>query len=193
MFRQRRVPDARDATPDARTNLLVFFEAEAIVHRAWQNQLRERRQEIEAALRRAETRCDTAQRSLTAAQRSGDPRQIATSHSDLEKALEAARKTTFAWDQVRHVLSVEAGLPATATPGSAVTAAIGWTDSVDSIVSARADRGPDPSPREMRAADLAPRRYGRFAYWVYRATTLFPRQSRTPRRAGPIDLPANQG
>ncbi|ACU72475.1 hypothetical protein Caci_3570 [Catenulispora acidiphila DSM 44928] len=88
----------------------VVREAEAVVHRCWLDQLTERRREMEAALRRAADRCDAAQHSLTAAQRSGDPRMIAVSQRDLEKALEAARKTLLAWERTCRALSSEADL-----------------------------------------------------------------------------------
>jgi hypothetical protein len=117
MFNLRRAIRARRAASCCATDRLVR-EAEAIVHRSWIAQLAERREEMEMALRRAVARCDTAQQSLTAAQLSGDPQKIATSRSDLKKAVEAARKTSLAWERTSHVLSVEAGLSPRRGPDS---------------------------------------------------------------------------
>ncbi|MEZ0112967.1 hypothetical protein ABH920_006992 [Catenulispora sp. EB89] len=109
MCHLRRTIRTRKAASRSAPSRLVR-EAEAIVHGAWIAQLAERREEMEAALRRAAARCDDAQQSLTAAQHSGDPQQIARSHRDLAKAVEAARKTSLAWERTCHVLGVEAGL-----------------------------------------------------------------------------------
>lgn len=114
MFRSRRGtdrPDRRKST-DSRQAVSdrVVGQAEAIVHSLWLEELAERHQEVWAALQRATARCDAAQRSLTAAQQSGDPRGIAAAHDDLETAKRAARTTLSAWDRLQQFLAIEAAL-----------------------------------------------------------------------------------
>ncbi|WP_370369621.1 hypothetical protein [Catenulispora sp. GP43] len=98
---------SRKATSDAAVNRSVR-EAEGIVHLCWIDQLTDRCLEMEAAIERAEVRCEIAQRSLTAAQLSGDPQKIAASGRDLQKAVEAARGASLAWERTCQVLGAEA-------------------------------------------------------------------------------------
>lgn len=157
MFRMRRLGPMPGKEPGPAAEDLIR-EAEAIVHGSWLNHLAERRHEMEAALRRAAARCDVAQRSLIAAQRSDDPQMIATSREDLEKARTAARKTLLAWERVSQVLAFEAGLSPTAAPDSTATANI-----------------PDDSAPLLTAATASARGGSRCRGWVQRVAAPFKR------------------
>lgn len=86
--------------------------AEAIVHQSWHAMLWERRAELAAMLQRAFDRCDEAERSLTRAQRYGDPQSIAASQADLERARGAVEKAQLTWRRTRKVFDAELGRPA---------------------------------------------------------------------------------
>lgn len=92
--------------PDLRADRSVH-EAEAVVHQAWQDQLSQRRTEMEAALDQAVARCDAAVQVLAAARHGGDLGQIATALADLGKALDAAGKASVACYRICRVLGAE--------------------------------------------------------------------------------------
>jgi hypothetical protein len=78
--------------------------------RAWEELLLEHRDQMESTQQAAFVRCDSAYLRLSAAQRGGDPQQIAVAHAMLQQALEVARKRSIADDRIRRALLVELGL-----------------------------------------------------------------------------------
>jgi hypothetical protein len=95
------------ATPSSGAIDPGVLEAENIVCRAWEQQLLERRDHMESALEAAFVCCDTAYQHLAAAQRAGNPKTIISAHAALEKALELARKSSIACNQVRQASLAE--------------------------------------------------------------------------------------
>jgi hypothetical protein len=92
MFRRR--PGAPDPDPTMPPESgRAVSDAEQIVRDARMAQLAEQRGRMDAALRAAGGQYDGACRRLTAAQRGGDPKKIASAHTALEAALEARRRT----------------------------------------------------------------------------------------------------
>ena len=76
------------------------LDAEEIVSGAWQQVLLERRDRMQCALEAAFACCATAYQQLVAAQHDGDPKAISSAHSTPERALELARESSTACDQI---------------------------------------------------------------------------------------------
>ena len=82
----------------------VVRTAEAIVSRAWAEELVRRRENLDQETRSAHEACERAYQRLTAAQRSGDPKKIRQSQAGLEFALAAGRACAVERDQAAAML-----------------------------------------------------------------------------------------
>ena len=78
--------------------------AEAIVGRAWADQLLRYYDRMDSAFHDARLQCEAAAGCLVVAQRYGDPGEISLAHAALELALEACRASEAAREQGREAL-----------------------------------------------------------------------------------------
>jgi hypothetical protein len=117
-------------------------DAEQFVRGAWERELLRQRDHMQFALHAAYQDRDTAYACVAEAQRDGDPRKIAAAHAALETALDTARRSAAACDQLRRTLRAERDLLGWA-PRSA------WSHPVPANQGTSGRRSP-PSPRRRR-------------------------------------------
>jgi hypothetical protein len=84
--------------------------AEEVVCDTWVQMLIEYRDQAEAAIKAASTRCDDARRTLATALIGRAPAAIASAHADLEQALATARSTSRACERARAGIALELDL-----------------------------------------------------------------------------------
>ena len=105
MARSRRRTRAGQRVASSRSaDELAVQAAEAIVGRAWAEQLLRYYNRMDNAFHAARERCETAAGTLVTAQRYGDPSEISLAHAALEQALEACRASEAAREQGRQAL-----------------------------------------------------------------------------------------
>jgi hypothetical protein len=95
-------------------------DAEAVVSQAWGRELLRQCDQMEFAVHAAYEDCDTAHRTLIAAQHDGDLRRIVAAHAALEQALSAADTCAVASEKIRTSLCAELDLLARATKQRAI-------------------------------------------------------------------------
>lgn len=139
---RRRARMAQRSTPSPTADELVVRAAEAIVGRAWAEQLLRYYDRMDRAFNAARQRCEAAAGCLVVAQRDGDPGEISLAHAALERALDACRTGEAAREQGRRAL--QAALDALARVD-------GDGDRTDS---ATADRENDGDPVPANAPDV---------------------------------------
>jgi len=81
--------------------------AEAIVGRAWAQELVRRREDLAAAITLAHEQYQEPYRRLDAARASGDPQRINLAHAALERALEATRAQAAEHERAAEVLAAQ--------------------------------------------------------------------------------------
>jgi hypothetical protein len=101
---RRRARAAQGATPSPSTDELAVYAAEAIVGRAWADQLLRYFDHMDGAFHTARLQCEAAAGCLVVAQRYGDPGEISLAHAALERALGACRASEAAREQGRQAL-----------------------------------------------------------------------------------------
>jgi hypothetical protein len=101
---RRRARAAQSATPSPSTDELAVYAAEAIVGRAWADQLLRYFDRMDGAFHAARLQCEAAAGCLVVAQRCGDPGEISLAHAALERALDACRASEAAREQGRQAL-----------------------------------------------------------------------------------------
>jgi len=89
--------------------------AEAIVTRAWAEELLRRRESMDAAVLTAHESCEAAYGRVRAALRDGDPRKIGPAQTAFERAFEALRRNELARDHVHRSVQAELDVLAQAT------------------------------------------------------------------------------
>jgi hypothetical protein len=104
LLSRRRARAARSATPSPSTDELAVYAAEAIVGRAWADQLLRYFDRMDSAFHDARLQCEAAAGCLVVAQRYGDPGEISLAHAELERALNACRASEAAREQGRQAL-----------------------------------------------------------------------------------------
>jgi hypothetical protein len=87
----------------------VLREAGEIVGRVWTDELLRERDRLEFVLKATYEDYEVAYRELAVAQRSEDPNAIGAAHATLERALEAAQRSTTACERIRRELRAEVG------------------------------------------------------------------------------------
>jgi hypothetical protein len=101
---RRRTRDTQSAPPPSSADEQAVYAAEAIVGRAWADQLLRYFDRMDSAFHDARLRCEAAAGCLTLAQRHGDPDEIGQAHAALERALDACRTTEAARERGREAL-----------------------------------------------------------------------------------------
>jgi hypothetical protein len=172
------------ATPSSGATDSGVLEAEKIVSGAWEQVLLERRDHMESALEAAFVCCDSAYQYLAAAQRAGNPKTISSAHAALEQALELARKSSIACNQVRQEGLRELNRPAREIDEYAMVADPTQPGQVSPV---KGGLGPEaskqaPESREQPAGERFVRRVRRrFAQIIMRDQPLTSKPA-TPRR-----------
>jgi len=137
---RRRARDAQSAAPSPTAGELAVHAAEAIVGRAWAEQLLRYYDRMDYAFNAARLQCEAAAGCLVVAQRYGDPGEINIAHAALERTLAACRTSEAAREQAHQALqaaldalarrggdradSAGAGRPQDGDPVSAITSAV---------------------------------------------------------------------
>lgn len=106
---RRRTRGGRRVVSSRSADELAVRAAEAIVGRAWAEQLLRYHDRMDNAFHAARQRCETAAGRLVTAQRYGDPGEISLAHAALEQALEACRAGEAAREQGRQALQTALG------------------------------------------------------------------------------------
>lgn len=101
---RRRTRAGRRVVSSRSADELAVQAAEAIVGRAWAEQLLRYYNRMDNAFHAARERCETAAGTLVTAQRYGDPGEISLAHAALEQALEVCRASEAAREQGRQAL-----------------------------------------------------------------------------------------
>jgi hypothetical protein len=116
MFRRlRTVRTVQSPAPALIADVQAVRTAEAIVCRAWAEELLRRRDSMEAAVISAHESCEATYVLLRAALRDGDPRTIGLAQTAFERALELLRRSELARDHVHHSVQAELDVLAQST------------------------------------------------------------------------------
>ena len=102
--RRARAAQAQSAAPRLSAGDQAVYAAEAIVGRAWAEQLLRYCDYRDCAFDAACEQYEAACARLTAAQRCGDPSEISVAHAALQRALDACRTSECAREQARQAL-----------------------------------------------------------------------------------------
>jgi hypothetical protein len=141
---RRRSRAANSARSPLVANDQAVRTAEAIVCRAWAEELLRQRDHEESAVNAALAACDIARQRLSAAQRDGDPRKISLAHAALEHALETGRTSMLARDRGRQTLSADLDLPARTTRERMISALVRQLEHDGPVITAGPLQAPDP-------------------------------------------------
>jgi len=167
----RRARLAQEATSAPVTAQRAVTTAEAVVRRAWAEELLRRRDHAEFSVHAAQEEREAACRRLVAAQRDGDPSRISLAHAALERALHVARASELARDLARHTLSAQLDLLARVAKERMVPAPVLPLEQDGSVISAARRETPAPRAGQVPSEAGAP---GRAPRWFRR---LLPRRA----------------
>lgn len=134
--------------------------AEAVVRRAWAEELLRRSDHADFAVRAARQGREAAYGRLAAAQLDGDPRKISLAHAWLERALDAERTSALDRIRVRQTLSAELDLLARVARERSAPAQATELEQHESVITAE--------PREMERDVQVPQRERRVERWLAR-------------------------
>lgn len=166
MFRVwRRARLAQEATSAPVTAQQAVGAAEAVVRRAWAEELLRRRDRAEFSVHAAQEDREAAYRCLAAAQRDGDPRRISLAHAALERALHVEHTSTLERDRVRQTLSAQLDLLARVARERMIPAPVPPLEQDGSVITAARRETPGPRAGQVRSQAEAP---GRAPRWFGR-------------------------
>lgn len=142
--------------------------AEAVVRRAWAEELLGQRDHVEFAVHAAQEEREAAYRGVAAAQRDGDPRKISAAHVALERALHVVRISTLERDRVRQTLSAELDLLARVAEERMIPAPVPPLEQDGSVITADSREAPGFRGGQVRSDVEAAQREGRAPRWFGR-------------------------
>jgi hypothetical protein len=164
----RRVRAAAGAASPLVADEQAVGAAEAVVRRAWAEELLRRRDHAQFAVHAAQQDCEAAYRRVAAAQRDGDPRRIGLAHAALERAVEAVRASTLERDRVLQTLSAQLDLLARVARESVLPAPVPQREQDAARVAAAPREAPGFRAGQLRSDVGAAQREGRAPRWFGR-------------------------
>jgi hypothetical protein len=166
-WRRARIADrATSAAPVAQER--VVGTAEAVVRRAWAEELLRRRDRAEFSVHAAQEDCEAAYRCLAGAQRDGDPGRIGLAHAALERALHVVHVSTLDRDRVRQALGAELDLLARVARERVVPAPVAQLEQNRSVITAARRAALGPMAGRLRSDAEAAGRERRVPRWFGR-------------------------
>ena len=165
---RRRTRATRSAAPSPTAGELAVHAAEAIVARAWAEQLLRYYDRADYAYDAARKRCEAAVDRLVTAQRAGDPGEISLAHAALEQAMDACRTSEVAREQGRRALQAALDALAHRDGDRTDSAKAGGEGDGEPVPTIAPVVGPGPSTRQRPTGVGAVRAARRALSWFGR-------------------------